>query len=325
MRPFARDPDFWRLVGYAVPIGTFAGLAGLAFVSVVKLGTDLIWPEDLALGFFDGEPWWIAMTAGAGLLVGLLRVWMRVPQDPSGALASIQEARVDWRTAPQTVLVSAVSLIGGASLGPFDAGTRSGGAFGEWISERRDLPEEMRQVNTLSGITGGVGGLLTSPFISTLLVSEIARPRSDRYYAILIPNLVAAFFGFFVFFATVGPGFLQLFEVPGYDVAEWHFFMAIALGALAALLAVLLGTSIMTVRRAVRPLAERPVLLTTFGGIALGVIGVAFPLTLASGKEQLTGAIEMADSLGATLLVGIVLARSWRWRSVSAPASSAGQ
>jgi len=296
-------------VGYAVPIGLFAGLAALAFVSVVKVGTDLIWPEDLALGFFEGEWWWVGMTAGAGLLVGLLRVWMRVPQDPSGALASMQEAKVDYRTAPQTVLVSAVSLIGGASLGPFDAGTRSGGAFGEWISERRGLPEPMRQVNTLSGITAGVGGLLTSPFISTLFVTEIARPRSDRYYSILIPNLVAAFFGFFVFFATVGPGFLRLFEVPGYDVEEWHFFVAIPLGAVAALLALLLGTSIVAMRRAVRPLAERTVLSATLGGIALGVIGVAFPLTLASGKEQLTGAIEMADSLGAALLVGIVLAK----------------
>lgn len=309
MKPFARDPEFWRLLAYAVPIGLFAGLAALVFLTVVKLGTDLIWPKDLALGFFEGEWWWIALTAGAGLLVGLLRKWLGVPQDPSGALASIQEARVDYRTAPQTVLVSAVSLIGGASLGPFDAGTRSGGAFGAWISDRRELPEPMRQVNTLSGINGGVGGMLTSPFISTLLISEIARPRSDRYYKILIPNLVAAFAGFFIFFGTVGPGFLRLFEVPGYDVEEWHFLMAIALGGLAAALSVLLGTSLVAVRRLAQPWAERGVLLTTLGGIALGVIGVAFPLTLASGKEQLTGAIESADSLGAALLVGIVLAK----------------
>lgn len=309
MHPFARNRQFWRLVGYAVPIGLFAGLAALGFVTVVKEGTDLIWPEDLGLDFFEGELWWIAVAAGAGLLVGSLRVWLRVPQDPSGALASIQEARVDYRTAPQTVLVSAVSLIGGASLGPFDAGTRSGGAFGEWLSARRGHPEEMRQVNTLSGITGGVGGLLTSPFIATLFVTELARPRSDRYYSILIPNLIAAFFGFFVFFATVGVGFLRLFEVPGYDVEEWHFFVAIPLGVVAALLAALLGTSIVALKRAVRPLARHTVLLATMGGVALGVIGVAFPLTLASGKEQLTGTIELAQSLGTAMLVGIVLAK----------------
>jgi H+/Cl- antiporter ClcA len=309
VRPLARDPEFWRLVAYAVPIGIFAGLAALAFLAVVKLGTDLIWPEDLALGFFEGEWWWIAVTAGAGLLVGALRRSLGVPADPSGALASLQQATVDHRTAPQTVLVSAVSLIGGASLGPFDAGVRSGGAFGSWISERRGLPEPMRQVNTLSGMAAGVGGLLTSPFISTLLVSEITRPRSDRYYSIVIPNLVAAFFGFFVFFATVGPGFLRLFEVPGFDVEEWHFLAAILLGGVGALLALALGASLTAVRALSRPVAGRPVLLATLGGTGLGVIGVAFPLTLASGKEQLTGAIEMADSLGAAMLVGIVLAK----------------
>ncbi len=276
---------------------------------VVKAGTDVIWPEDLSLGFLDGEWWWVAVTAGAGLLVGLLRTRLGVPEDPTGALASIQRADVDYRTAPQTVLVSAVSLIGGASLGPFDAGTRSGGAFGAWVSDKRGLPESMRQVNTLSGINGGVGGMLTSPFITTLLISEIVRPKSDRYYKVLIPNLVAAFAGFFVFFGTVGPGFLRLFEVPGYEVREWHFLAAVGLGAVGALLALALGTSLTAVRRLVRPLVRRPVLLTALGGSALGVIGVAFPLTLASGKEQLTGAIASADSLGAAMLVGIVLAK----------------
>ena len=40
------------------------------------------------------------------------------------------------------------------------------------------------------------------------------------------------------------------------------------------------------------------------GGLALGVIAVAFPLTLGSGKVQLPEMIAQAEALGPWLLVG---------------------
>ncbi len=309
MHPFARDRRFWTLIGYAVPIGLFSGAAGLAFVTAVRLGTDLLWPQDLRLGLLEGEPRWILTTTVAGLLVGTLRRWLRVTQDPTGALAAIQTARVDHRTAVQTVVVSAVSLIGGASLGPFDAGTRAGGALGEWVSARRRLPEDMRDVNALSGISGGIGGLLTAPFLATLLVLEIARPDPRRLYSFLVPNLVAALFGFLVFFTTVGVGFLRLFEVPGFVPEPWHLLAAVGLGAVAAFIALTLGTAIRIARHLAGSLPLHPVALAGLGGAVLGVIGVAFPLTLASGKEQLTATIQDAQALGAALLIGVTLAK----------------
>jgi predicted cobalt transporter CbtA len=56
-------------VGYAVPIGLFAGLAGLAFVSMVELGTDFDLAEGPRAQLLRGELWWVGLTAGAGLLV----------------------------------------------------------------------------------------------------------------------------------------------------------------------------------------------------------------------------------------------------------------
>jgi H+/Cl- antiporter ClcA len=310
MLPFARNRVFWVLIAYAVPIGLFAGLASLGFLTVVDKGTDLVWSDLRTRHFFEGKLWWIAVTAGAGLVVGSLRVWARVPHGKGGgALESIAEAKVDYRRAPQMVLISAVSLIGGASLGPFDAGPRSGGAFGEWLSARRRLPEGMRQVNVLSGISGGIGGLLTAPFLSTLMVMELNRPRSARYVWVLIPGLIASFLGFIIFFATVGVGFLNVYEMPSYEIEEWHFFAAIPLGVVAALLSVMLGTSVGMLKRAARPLAEHTVVLATLGGVALGLIGVAVPLTLGSGQDQLAGTIELAEALGTAMLVGIVLAK----------------
>lgn len=294
---------------FAAVIGTVAGAAALAFTTLVKAGTDLIWPDEIDYGFLGGEVWWIGITAAAGLLVGLLRWGLRVPDEPAGSLAAIQEARVDYRTAVQTIAVSAVSLIGGASLGPFDAGTRSGGAVGEWFSAWRGLPDEEREVNTLSGIGGSLGGLLTAPFLATLLITELRRPDPRRYYRVVIPNLTGAIFGFFVYFSIVGDTFLGVFSVPGYDVKPWHFAVAVVLGVVAAAISWFLGITVTVVRRVALRLIPNSVVRPAVGGVAFGVIGVLLPLTLASGKEQLSVATGDVGSLGAALVIAVVLGK----------------
>jgi H+/Cl- antiporter ClcA len=58
--------------------------------------------------------------------------------------------------------VSAVSLIGGASLGPEKALGTMGGGAGSWIAARRGLGQEDSRVNTLAGFAGAYGGLFCS-------------------------------------------------------------------------------------------------------------------------------------------------------------------
>ena len=82
---------------------------------------------------------------------------------------------------PGIVAVSAVSLIGGASLGPEQAlGAMGGGAAGWWVSRRRRLNDEDGQVNTLAGFAGAYGGLFSSTVIVVMLILEVARPGGQR-------------------------------------------------------------------------------------------------------------------------------------------------
>jgi H+/Cl- antiporter ClcA len=307
--PFARSRDFWRTAAWAVPIGVGGGIAALLFSVVVSSGTRLLWPDEIDYGLGQGQLWWIAITAGAGLAVALLRRWLRIPANLAGALEEVRDARVDHRSAPQAVLVSAVSLIGGASLGPFDAGVRSGGAIAEWISRRRHMEEEMREVNVLSGINAGIGALLTAPFLATLLVAELHPPEPRRSARVLIPTLIASTFGFLVFFVTVGATFLELFKVPAYSPEPWHFAAAVGLGFVGAVLAGLLAVTIRGLTRIIAALRVHSIVVTTVGGAVLGIIAVLLPLTLASGKDQLPEAIEQADALGAGLLVAVVFGK----------------
>ena len=74
-------PGFWVIVRYAILFGVVLAFAALAFLTVVTFGTTNLFvthPDDL--GWFGGSPWWVAVTAGAGLLVGLLRHVLRVPE-----------------------------------------------------------------------------------------------------------------------------------------------------------------------------------------------------------------------------------------------------
>ena len=61
------------------------------------------------------------MTTGAGFLVGCLRVLMKYPENLPGFFKEVTDCHVDPTWAPHTVLLSAISLAGGANLGPEQA------------------------------------------------------------------------------------------------------------------------------------------------------------------------------------------------------------
>ena len=69
-------------------------------------------------GWFGGHWWWVAVTVAAGIVVGLLRLLMRLPEQIPSLIADLTDGHVEARLVPGIVAVSAVSLIGGASLGP---------------------------------------------------------------------------------------------------------------------------------------------------------------------------------------------------------------
>ena len=306
---YARDRRFWLPVAYAVPIGLMAGGAGLLFTWTVGKATNWLWTGEADNSFLGGEWWWLAMTVVAGVLVGVLRLWLRVPTEPKGALENIASAQVDRSSTLPMILVSFVSLVGGGSLGPFDAGTRAGGAIGDWVSDRVDADDETRRINTLSGMNGGVGGLLTSPFLASLLIIELSPPGTgERYHRVVVPNLVGSIFGFFVVWSFVGATFLGIFAVPSYEIEIWHFGAAVLLGVVAAFLSRLLGALVFVFRRWLTRIPNT-ILRAGLGGLAIGLIAVCFPLTLGSGKTQLPEMIDQADTLGTWLLIGVVLAK----------------
>ena len=80
--PITQTRRFWVLVGFAAALGVFGAAAGLVFMGVIGFGDN--WYVDPTPGWFGGRWWWVAVTAGAGVLVGVLRRVTRLPEQTSG-------------------------------------------------------------------------------------------------------------------------------------------------------------------------------------------------------------------------------------------------
>ena len=307
--PLARSPGFWTIIGCAVLFGVVLGFAALAFLGLIKHGTKLWFTLPDNPGWFDGNIWWVAVTAGAGVLVGVLRRVLRVPAELPGTLKEIKEQRVEPATAPAAIVVSLVSLVGGASLGPEDALGKMGGGLGTWLSERRKLSENVQATNALSGMAAAYGGLLSSPVVTTIFLVELGRQKARRSADALVASLLSSSISFAIYFPIAGATFVGIFAVPSYKFEDWQLLAAVPLGLVAGALALVMVIVIGVMRKLTAPLAERTILRATIGGVLFGLVGVALPLTLFTGTAQLSVVIRDGAILGAGLLIAVVFAK----------------
>src|SRR5262252_8616178 len=93
--PLTKSPGFWVIVRHAAVFGVVLAFAALAFLALLKGGTKLWFTLPKDPGWFDGSLWWVAVTAGAGVLVGVLRRALRVPDKLAGTFKEIKDQRVD--------------------------------------------------------------------------------------------------------------------------------------------------------------------------------------------------------------------------------------
>jgi H+/Cl- antiporter ClcA len=306
---FTRSPGFWSLMRNAAIFGVVLALAALAFLGMVKAGTHLWFTLPESPGWLDGSLWWVAVTGGTGLLVGVLRRFFRLPAKLAGTVEELQEQRVEPSTVLQAVAVSAVSLAGGASLGPEDALGKLGGGLGTWVSERRKLDESTRATNTLTGMSGAYGGMLSSPILASILTLELARPKAERFAETLTAGLLSASVAFAVYFAIAGSTFVGLYQLPSFKYEDWQLLAAVPLGLVAGALALMTVVAAALMTGLTARLGHRTILRATIGGVAFGLVGVALPLTLFTGTEQLDTVIKDGATLGAGLLIAVVFAK----------------
>jgi H+/Cl- antiporter ClcA len=295
------------LMAYALGLGIFGAFAALVFMGLIGFGDGWFTMSDP--GWFGGQWWWVGVTASAGVVVGLLRRLIRFPAKIPSLVDDLEQAHVDLGTVPGVVAISAVSLIGGASLGPEVALGNMGGGVAEWVSRRRGLDEEDRQVNTLAGFAGAYGGLFSSTVIVVMFILEIARPGGQRMAKTLVATIVSSSVSFGIYLIVAGAFFLDAYRVPSYTFEDWQLLAGIGLGLFAAVVVTLLGTVMKLALRMFSRLKVPAIVRPLLGGLVFGVVGVILPLTMFTGSDQLKTVLQTGGKLGAGLLAALVVAK----------------
>jgi H+/Cl- antiporter ClcA len=300
--------DFWVLMAYALGLGIFGAFVSLAFLALIGWGNN--WWSDSDVGWGGGEWWWAAVTAGFGLVVGLLHWATRLPERTPGLIEDIDDEHVDPRLVPGIVAVSLASLIGGASLGPEKPLGAMGGGLGGWLSQRWHRDEDDSRVTTLSGFGGAYGGMLSSPVVVVALILEIARPVGRQGAKALPATVVASSVSFVIYFAVGGAFFLDVYKVPQYEFRSWQLLAAVAFGLLAAVLTVVLVLLVKVVGVLFSRLKMPSIAKSTLGGLIFGLVGVALPLTMFTGSDQLKTVLhDQGTTLGLGILIALVVAK----------------
>jgi H+/Cl- antiporter ClcA len=305
--PVTQRRAFWVLMGYAVILGVVGGAFGLLLIGLISVGNN--WYRYSSSGWWGGHWWWVAVTGLAGVVVGLLRWVTHLPEKTPGIITELEEEFVDTRLVVGTVLVSVASLIGGASLGPEKALGSVGGGAGQWLARRGGLDSEDRQVATLSGFAGGFGGVFSSTVVVAMMVLEITRPGGQKFTKVLVTSIVSSSIAFGIYFAIAGSVFQDVYPVPAYDFKAWQLLAGVALGLVAALVGTLLGVIIAAAARLFDRIKAPSLVKTTIGGVIFGVIGVALPLTMFTGSDQLSVVLKDGTALGLGFVVVLVIAK----------------
>ena len=302
--------EYWyrRQLLWAVFLGIFGGVFALAFSITTTWTTNRLFGDPTS-DLWSGEWWWIALTAGGAVLVTAMRRALTVPDDVPGAIAMTKAARVDPKLAPSLVIIAVVSLMTGASLGPSFAIVVAGGGMGTWLVERRRYNEpEAQEQYTLTGMSGALGAVFTSPLFAGILTSELSPVKKTDYVAAFIPQFLAATIGYVIFFGVTGETMLGAFGVPGYMFENEHLFHGFFLGLFAAL-TLLIHTAVGHVVRRGVARVKSPWLYATVGGGLIGLIAFALPLTATGGSSQLSYTADNVTTLGTGLLIAVLIGK----------------
>jgi H+/Cl- antiporter ClcA len=204
------------------------------------------------------------------------------------------------------VLVSLVSLVAGASLGPEAALLTVAVALGNVLAKRAGRAELARLFG-MSGIGSLLSGLLGSPLAPAVMTLEVSKHTGRNLYAFLVPVLVASVAGLLTFDAILGGPLLEI-DLPAYAGVEVaHVLEALAVAAAGAIAGMAVVAVFHVVRRAFRPLEGRTIAKATLGGVGIGLVAlVAGEETLFSGEHELEVLLGDPEAYGLGALVLIL-------------------
>ncbi len=305
-----KSEEYWHRLGWGLLTGLLSAIGAFIFIGLMNLGQSLVLPELTDWTPFSG-PWiMILIMTAVGLLVGVIHRFSAAAE--LDVFAAIDEGQMDPKPVPASLLVSLASLIGGFSLGPEVPTGMLAAGLGSWISKRRELDVKTTRTNILSSVSSAYAGLFSSPFAMLLILLESAHVQSVAYYGTLLIAGLSAAVGFALFYGLGGDAFSPLLGIlspPAYELRIWHLGVALLLGLLAVPIGLLFPVLSKFLGRLTAPLKSKPILRGVLGGLFLGLLAFALPITIGLGTNEMVTVTQQAAEIGVGLLLVFALAK----------------
>jgi H+/Cl- antiporter ClcA len=307
----AMKTSYPLLLIYAALFGVGAALLTAAYITVYNWGVKFF-EQPSHFGLTIGRFWPLVLLTVGGLLLGLAikftgqRGGLGVAQREYA-----QTGQLNPRNLPSIMLEAMITLWSGAAVGPEGPLVFLTGGVGSWCADRLKLAKDDVPLLVYCAIAGAFGGFLGSPIIGAVGAIEYMFIHELNYYRHAIPGLLAASFGWGVYFALLHTSFLGIYSFPNYASPRvidlgWAVLIGVIAGVVGTLYKVIFGV----VHLVFAPLKRYPVVCAIVGGIVIGLIGSFLPLTLYSGQDQLLAIIHNPAAYGVGLLLLLLLVKA---------------
>lgn len=297
----------------ALGCGLAVGAAVVGFRELITLIQGVSWgsASPRLYDWVAGLPWWrvlLAPTLG-GVAVGLL-AWRLLPGGRPQGVAHVMEAaalhggRMGLRAGLVAALGSALSIGVGASVGREGPAVHLGGSIAGWMAARLRLGRNLSRSILGCGVAAAVAASFNAPLAGALFAHEVV----VGHYALsaFAPVVIASVAATMVSRGWFGNA--PAFEIPPMALGSWAEMPAFAgLGLACALAAVLFQHMVTLAETQSRRLPGPPYVRTAAGGLAVGVIALAFPQVLGVGYDITDDALK--GLIAPTLLLALVAAK----------------
>jgi H+/Cl- antiporter ClcA len=307
--------SYYLLMVYAALFGAGAALLAAAYITLYNQGIKFFErPSYFVLNVFGHNIsfWPLVLLTVAGVLLGLAIKFFG--QHAGLGVAQGQYAktgRITPRYVPGILLEAFIALWSGAAVGPEGPLVFLSGGVGSFIADRLKIEKDDVPLLVYSAIAGAFGGFFGSPVIGAVGALEYMFIRELDFYRHLIPGLIAAAFGYGVYFALLQTSYLGIYSFPNYASPRVvDLVWAVLVGVIAGVIGILFKVIFGLVHLVFTPLNKRPIVRAIAGGVVIGLIGSILPLTLYSGQNQLLQIIHNPAAYGVGLLLLMVVVKS---------------
>lgn len=300
------------LSGWAVVVGLFAGIMTAAFLTLADVCVRFL-NKDVPHWLGGGLGWLfpLALVLLCGLGVGLI---LKKYGENTGLGRAQKEFDEEGKIGPghlgDIMGSSFLSIISGASVGPEGALVDLNGRFGTFLGTRLKLSAEDVKIIVFAAIAGCFGGYFGSPVVGVVVSLEYMFIKKLDYYRLIVPALVSGAMGYAVYYLLLGTSLVGVFTFPNYDSPRLiDLAIAVPLAFIGAALGLAQMVLMMRTSKTLEKIKGRPVERTLIGAAAVGVIGLALPLTLYSGQASMEELLKSFSEKGIFLLLLLVLAK----------------